>query len=232
MTLNCIIVEDLQVAADYLKKCCEKNGQLTVAGHYIDVPSALAYLNQHSVDLLFLDVEMPGSNGFDLLDQLVYSPKVILTTSKTEYAFNAFEYHVTDFLKKPFTYQRFQEAIQRVHTSLQETTVVTEPTATDHIFIKADGKLIRLEHEDILYIESMGDYVKFVTPTKNYVTHNTIKNLEEKVSRQDFMKVHRSYIVNMSKIANIRENGLFINGKEIPISKAHKQDVLNRLNII
>jgi DNA-binding LytR/AlgR family response regulator len=232
MTLSCLIVEDLQVAADYLKKCCEKSGQLILKGHYPDVPSALEYLNQNSVDLLFLDVEMPGATGFDLLDQLVYSPKVILTTSKPEYAFNAFEYHVTDFLKKPFTYQRFQEALQRVYTSMQETTVVSDATATDHIFIKADGKLVRLEHGDILYIESMGDYVKFVTATKTYVTHNTIKNLEEKVSKQDFMKVHRSYIVNMNKIANIRENGLFINGKEIPISKAHKQEVLNRLNII
>src|SRR5262245_16208262 len=109
MSLKCVIVEDLQVAADYLAKCCEKSGQIEVLAHFPNVQEALVYLNQHSVDLLFLDVEMPGATGFDLLDQLAYFPKVVLTTSKSEYAYDAFEYKVTDFLKKPFTYQRFLE---------------------------------------------------------------------------------------------------------------------------
>lgn len=231
MKISCVIVEDLQVAADYLNKCCEKSGVVDVKGHFPDVQQALKFLNDHFVDLLFLDVEMPGASGFDLLDQLAYSPKVILTTSKEEYAFNAFEYNVTDFLKKPFTYQRFQEALKKVMDAPSGRQTVTE-TDTDHIFIKADGKLIRLNNSDILYIESMGDYVKFVTMDKKYVTHNTIKNLEEKVSKQHFMKVHRSYIVNINKIDNFRENDLFISGKEIPVSKAHKAEILNRLNII
>ena len=233
MSLNCIIVEDLQVAADYLNRCCEKSGQLSVKGHFAGVPQALEFLNSHVVDLIFLDVEMPGATGFDLLDQIAYSPKVILTTSKAEYAFDAFEYNVTDFLKKPFTYQRFLDALKKIPPAAPEVAenTITE-TGTDHIFIKSDGKLIRLNNEDILYIESMGDYVKFVTGEKKYITHNTIKNLEEKVSKQSFIKVHRSYIINIDKISNIRENGLFISGKEIPISKAHKQEVLKRLNII
>lgn len=233
MSLSCIIVEDLQVAADYLNRCCEKSGQLTVKGHFLNVQEALTFLNSNVVDLIFLDVEMPGATGFDLLDQIAYAPKVILTTSKPEYAFDAFEYNVTDFLKKPFTYQRFQDALKKippVAAAVADNTV-TE-SGLDHIFIKSDGKLIRLNNEDILYIESMGDYVKFVTGEKKYITHNTIKNLEEKVSKQSFIKVHRSYIINIDKISNIRENGLFISGKEIPISKAHKQEVLKRLNII
>jgi len=233
MSLSCIIVEDLQVAADYLNRCCEKSGQLDVKGHFLAVPGALEFLNSNVVDLIFLDVEMPGATGFDLLDQIAYSPKVILTTSKPEYAFDAFEYNVTDFLKKPFTYQRFLDALKKIPSAAAEVTenTITE-TGVDHIFIKSDGKLIRLNNEDILYIESMGDYVKFVTGEKKYITHNTIKNLEEKVSKQSFIKVHRSFIINIDKISNIRENGLFISGKEIPISKAHKQEVLKRLNII
>jgi len=228
--MNCVIVEDLQVAAEYLIKCCEKSGQVEVKGHFTNVAEALEYLNQNSVDLLFLDVEMPGATGFDLLDQLAYYPKVILTTSKSEYAYNAFEYNVTDFLKKPFTYQRFQEALQKLSGPAEENNISS--TATDHIFIKSDGKLVRLNNDDILYIESMGDYVKFITADKKYVTHNTIKNLEEKVNRQVFMKVHRSYIININKIDDIRENDLFIKGNEIPVSKAHKPEVLKRLNII
>ena len=230
MILSSVIVEDLQVAADYLTRCCEKSGLLEMKGHFPNVEEALQFLNQQSVDLLFLDVEMPGATGFELLDRLAYSPKVILTTSKTEYAYNAFEYNVSDFLKKPFTYQRFLEAVQKIISPTQENNI--NSTATDHIFIKTDGKLIRLNNSDILFIESMGDYVKFVSTDKKYITHNTIKNLEEKVNRQCFLKTHRSYIINVDKIDNIRENLLFIRGNEIPISKAHRSEVLKRLNII
>lgn len=230
MKWTCVIVEDLQVAADYLSKCCEKSGVLEVKGHFTNVEQALDYLNKNSADVLFLDVEMPGATGFDLLDQLAYYPKVILTTSKEEYAYNAFEYNVTDFLKKPFTYQRFQDALNKITTTAGENNISS--TATDHIFIKCDGKLVRLNNDDILFIESMGDYVKFVTIDKKYITHNTIKNLEEKVNRQCFIKVHRSYIININKIDDIRENDLYIKGNEIPVSKAHKADVLKRLNII
>ena len=230
MKWTCVIVEDLQVAADYLAKCCEKSGMLEVQGHFTNVQEALDYLNKNSVDVLFLDVEMPGATGFDLLDQLAYYPKVILTTSKSEYAYNAFEYNVTDFLKKPFTYQRFQEALNKLTSVAGDSNISS--TASDHIFIKCEGKLVRLNNDDILFIESMGDYVKFVTGDKKYITHNTIKNLEEKVNRQCFIKVHRSYIINITKIDDIRENDLFIKGNEIPVSKAHKADVLKRLNII
>ncbi|MFT3825348.1 MAG: LytTR family DNA-binding domain-containing protein [Chitinophagaceae bacterium] len=229
MSVTCLIVEDLQVAADYLTKCCEKSGVIEVKGHYTNVPEALEYLNKNAVDLLFLDVEMPGATGFELLDQLPFFPKVILTTSKPEYAYDAFEYNVTDFLKKPFTYQRFQEALQKILAAPAE---ATAGNTADHIFIKSDGRLVRLNNDDILYIESMGDYVKFVTADKKYITHNTIKNLEEKVNKQHFVKVHRSYIINITKIDDIRENDLFIKGTEIPISKAHRSDILKRLNII
>jgi two-component system, LytTR family, response regulator LytT len=229
MSLSCVIVEDLQVAADFLKKCCEKSGQVEVKNHFSNVRDALDYLNEHSVDLLFLDVEMPGATGFELLDQIAYSPKVILTTSKPEYAYDAFQYNVSDFLKKPFTYQRFAESLQKV-TAMTESTPAT--VNIDHIFIKTEGKLVRLNNDDILYIESMGDYVKFVTADKKYITHNTIKNLEDKVNKDSFMKVHRSYIINIGKIDDIRENDLFIKGNEIPVSKAHKPEVMKRLNII
>lgn len=229
MPLSCIIVEDLQVAADYLTRCCEKSGLVTVKAHYTNVAEALEYLNKQAIDLLFLDVEMPGATGFELLDQLAYHPKVILTTSKSEYAYNAFEYNVTDFLKKPFTYQRFLDAVHKLNTASESPAA---PNHNDHIFIKSDGKLVRLKNDDILFMESMGDYVKFVTNDKKYVTHNTIKHLEEKINKQDFIKVHRSYIINITKIDDIRENDLFIKGFEIPISKAHRAEVIKRLNII
>lgn len=228
--MNCIIIEDLQVAADYLARCCQKSGAVEVLGHFPDVDQALAFLNKTQVDLLFLDVEMPGSTGFDLLDHLHYHPRVILTTSKEEYAYNAFQYHVADFLKKPFTYARFMEALAKVNG---KTAVdVQAPPADDHIFIKSDGKLIRLNYKDILYIESVGNYVRFVTEGKKYLAPHTVKALEERISREHFMKVHRAFIINIHKIDDIRENDLFIRGTEIPISKALRSDVLKRLNIL
>lgn len=229
MTISCVIIEDLPVAAEYLKKCCEKSGELEVKAHFTNVTDATLFLNDNIVDLLFLDVEMPGEPGFTVLDQISFSPKVILTTSKADYAYTAFEYNVTDFLKKPYTYQRFLQAIKKVSESLD---AVQSESGDDHIFIKTEGKLVRLNNDDVLYIESMGDYVRFVTTDRKYIVHNTIKNLEEKMNRKAFMKIHRSYIVNIQKVDNIRENVLLIRGTELPISKAHKADVIQRINII
>ncbi|MEO8582329.1 MAG: LytTR family DNA-binding domain-containing protein [Flavitalea sp.] len=227
--ISCVIIEDLKVASDYLAKCCIKSGEVELKGSFPDVHQALEFLNQNTVDVLFLDVEMPGATGFELLDNLTYSPKVILTTSKEEYAYNAFQYNVADFLKKPFTYKRFTEALEKVTGKTEKSLV---GNTVNHLFIKSDGKLIRLNNDDILFIESLGDYVRFVTSNKKYVTHNTIKNLEDKVNKECFMKVHRSYIINLQKIDDIRENDLFINGIEIPISKSLRADVMKRLTIL
>ena len=229
MKIKSIIVEDIQVAADFLRKFCEKSGKVDVLGHFLNVEDALTFLNQNVVDLIFLDVEMPGATGFDLLDRISYSPKVILTTSKTEYAFNAFQYNVADYLKKPFTYQRFLESIAKIETTND---IAAAKVDQDHLFIKVDTKLIKLQNTDILFVESMGDYVKFVTPNKKYVTLNTIKNLEEKLDKATFLKVHRSYLVNLTKIDDLDGNILLIQGNQVPISKGHREEVLKRLNII
>lgn len=243
MKLSCIIVEDIQIAADFLRKFCEKSDLVEVKGHFLNVTDALEFLDQERVDLLFLDVEMPGANGFDLLDRLTYSPMIILTTSKTEYAFNAFQYHVNDYLKKPFTYKRFIEAIGKLQQSVADATPaapatssaalpLTPQTDSEFLFIKADDKLTKIRKDDILFLESMRDYVKFVTSGKNYVTYSTLKNMEEKLNGQTFLKVHRSYIVNLSKIDDIRGNTIYILGNQIPIGKGHKEDLEARLNIL
>lgn len=236
MELKVIIVDDEPLSRSFLEKYCDKIGGLEVAGSFEDAATALAYLNRNEVDLLFLDVEMPDLSGFQLLDQLLYMPKVILTTSKTEYAFNAFQYGVADYLKKPFTYNRFQEAVSKIKDSLTKVAenIINkdaEPCAGE-IFIKSDGKLTRLDFHDILYIESLGDYVKYFTEARNYLTLSTLKSVEEKMCRTNFMKVHRSYIVNLQKIKDIQDNSLVIEGNVIPISKTFKSEVMNRINIV
>ena len=222
------------MAADVLRKFCEKSGLVKVEGHFLNVSEALSFLDEHTVDLIFLDVEMPGATGFDLLDNLTFTPKIILTTSKTEYAFNAFQYNVDDYLKKPFTYKRFIESLQKVQKeSAANTPSINSPIKeADHLFIKVDNKLVKLMIKDILYLESMGDYVRFVTALKKYVTLNTMKNLEEKLNKETFLKVHRSYIVNIPRIDDVQGNTIYIAGNEVPIGKGHREEVLKRLNIV
>ena len=243
MKITSIIVEDIQIAADFLKKFCEKSDLIEVKGHFLNVTDALEYLDNDKVDLIFLDVEMPGATGFDLMDRLTYSPKIILTTTKTEYAFDAFQYNVSDYLKKPISYKRFLESVQKISKTEQAPPVPATPAAAPAaasdpnadqgaLFIKAEGKLVKLNQEDIVFIESMRDYVKFVTASQKYVTYSTLKNLEEKLAKTTFLKVHRSYIVNINKIDDIRGNTIYLQGNQIPIGKGHKDEVLRRLNIL
>lgn len=247
MKTTCIIVEDIQIAADFLKKFCEKSGLVEVKGHFLNVSDALAFLDEHKPELIFLDVEMPGANGFELLDSLTYDPKIILTTSKTEYAFDAFQYNVNDYLKKPFTYKRFLESIQKIQASSATAAAAAAPAAQpaatppaaatpspdmDFLFIKADEKLVRLKKDDILFMESMRDYVKFVTPGKTYITYSTLKSMEEKLAGPSFVKVHRSYIININKIDDIRGNTIYVQGNAIPVGKGHKEELAARLNIL
>ena len=236
MKTTCIIVEDIQIAADFLLKFCEKSGVIDVKGHFLNVADALAFLDECQTDLIFLDVEMPGASGFELLDRLKYSPRVILTTSKTEYAFDAFQYNVSDYLKKPFTYKRFSESLQKIQASTAQAGTAASPpplsTDMDHLFIKAEERLVKLQKEDILYIESMRDYVKFVTSAKTYITYSTLKNMEERLAGQIFIKVHRSYIININKIDDIRGNMVYVQGSAIPIGKGHKEELAARLNIL
>jgi hypothetical protein len=172
---------------------------------------------------------MPGEDGFKLLDKLPYKPNVIVTTSNIDHAYTGFEYRVNDFLKKPFTYQRFLQAAQKLNMDQPQKIAVTEP---DHVFIKSEGKILKLNNEEIQYIESMGDYVKFITRGKKYITHHTVKALEEKLNKNVFLKIHRSFIVNLNSIEDLKENSVLVNGTEIPVSKKHRQEVLKRLPLL
>lgn len=229
MNIKCVIVDDEPMARNFLEQYCVKHGNLTVVGSFPDSESALTFLAANEIDVLFLDVEMPDVSGFQLLDRLMYTPKIILTTSKTDYAFDAFQYNVTDYLKKPIPYNRFQESMRKIMDGMNKS--IVKPISED-VFIKTDGKFIRLSYHDILYIESVGDYVRYFTPARQYLTHSTLKAVEEKMSPKHFIKVHRSYIVNMSKIKDIQDNSIVIDSKVIPISKAMKPLVMTRINAI
>lgn len=230
MNLTCIIVEDELMARKSLQRLCEQHSALTVQGVFDSATDALAFLSQQEVDLIWLDVEMPGLTGFELLENLPSIPFVVLTTGKTEYAYEAFQYQVTDFVKKPITLPRFNLAVEKV----QDLNTRGKASASaDHqeIYIKTEGRYIRLPFDAISYIENTGDYVKIFTAAQTYVVYTTMKYLEEKLGTQ-FLRVHRSYIVHLDKIVDIEENTLVVTNKVIPISRANKPELMNRLNLL
>ncbi|MEP6845252.1 MAG: LytTR family DNA-binding domain-containing protein [Panacibacter sp.] len=233
MKFTCVIVEDEEMSMRLLKSYCSKTDILELKGTFYSAEDAHEFLAENTVDIIFLDVEMSGISGFDLLDQLTDKPHIVLTTSKTDYAFTAFQYHVADFLKKPVGYKRFQETIEKFTKLAAVSNNQTETVNEDDIFIKANGKLVRISLHEILYIECIGDYVKYVTENKNYIAYTTIKNVEAKMNGQLFLKTHRSYIVNMKKIkdVHINENYLMIKDASIPISRAKKAEVMQRLKV-
>jgi DNA-binding LytR/AlgR family response regulator len=228
--MKCLIVDDEKMARTYLEKMCQKIEDLEVVASCENAEEALEILEEDKVDILFLDVEMPGLSGFDLLNYLSYQPNVVMTTSNTEYAFEAFEYDVSDFLKKPFNFPRFRKAIDKIKSEEKQ---VEDSFSTEEIYIKDKSKLVKVKFADILYIENVGDYVKVVTKgKKNYIVYGTIKSYAKKMPEKYFLKVHRSYIINLHEIKDIEGGSVVIDGKVIPVSRAHKSLLMDRLKIM
>ncbi|MDI9865708.1 LytR/AlgR family response regulator transcription factor [Flectobacillus longus] len=230
MKLRCIIVDDEIMARKSLQKLCEQHSALELVAICENVQQALKVLEQNEIDLIWLDVEMPEMTGFDLLEKITTTTtQVILTTSKIEYAYDAFQYQVTDYLKKPITGPRFNLAVEKVLDLRQKKDSPLQQH--NEIYIKHEGRYIRLPYSDIQFVENVGDYVKIYTSKQSYVIHTTMKSLEEKLGKQ-FLRVHRSYIVHLDKIVDIEENNLVIANKVIPISRANKSELMNRLNML
>lgn len=235
MRLSCIIVEDEVMSSKLLHRLCDEHPSLDVLETFDNATSALDFLTEKSVELIWLDVEMPGQSGFGLIEQLPTMPYIVLTTSKTEYAFEAFQHQVTDYLKKPITRPRFNLAVEKVLEL--NSRVKASPTINERkeIYVKTEGRYIRLPFDAIAYVENTGDYVKIVTDAtgsrQTHIVYATMKYMEEKLGQQ-FLRVHRSYIVHLDKIVDIEENTLVVNQKVIPISRANKPELMNRLNLL
>ena len=237
--MECLIVDDELMARTYLEKLCAKIPSLEVVASCESAEEAMEIMNDKPIGLLLLDVEMPGLTGLELLNTLSYLPKVIMTTSKKEYAFEAFEYQVVDFLKKPISFPRFKTAIEKVFAQEDRSSIGTsanrnnqEEDITDEIYIKDNGRLVKVRYEDIFYVENVGDYAKIVTKTSSHTIHGTIKGIASKLPKKYFLKVHRSYIINIKEIIDFESNSILVGSKLVPVSRAHKQELLDRLNLL
>jgi DNA-binding LytR/AlgR family response regulator len=236
-SLRCLIVDDDPLALQVLENCIEHTDFLQLAGRCASAIEAAALLRTTPVDLIFLDVDMPQMSGLDLLSTFTGdAPLVVLVTSSPEHAVAAFEHSVLDYLIKPVRYARFLRAAQKArdaaatrHQQIPQPTP-EQPSATDHTFFKVDTKLVRVLFEEIRYVEALGDYIHVVTGQQKLIVYSTMRAVEEKFPPRQFVRVHRSFIVNLLHIQAVEDNVLFVDGKHIPIGQTYLREVLQRLN--
>lgn len=227
--MKCIIVDDDEMSRVYLSSLCEGIEELEIVGVFSNGLECINWLKKNTCDLVFLDIEMPNLSGMDLVKSVENLPQIIFTTGHAQYAIEAFEYNVADFLPKPVTLTRLLKSLERVRTLIAG----AQPGDNDELFIRVDGRFVRINLEKILYIESLGDYVTFFSEDKKkYIVHSTIKNIAEKITHSDFIKVHRSYVVNLSKVVDIEETNLVIGEKVIPISRAHRPLLMTKIKTL
>ncbi len=225
--MNCLIVDDDELSRKTMEHFVKETSFLTLVKSCSSAVEAVNILSgEHNIHLIFLDIEMPVMNGMDLIKSFTNHPKVILMTSHKNYAVEAFEYDVTDYLLKPVTYVRFLKAVKKAAEKSKESL-----TGNEDIYVKVDSSLIKLTTKDILWLEAMGDYVSINTADKKYMVYSTMKHMEEKLP-ESFMRIHRSYIVNLNKISNIDDHVITINKNVLSVSRNYKDALLHRLNLV
>jgi DNA-binding LytR/AlgR family response regulator len=230
--LPCAIVEDDLISLKVIQSMAEKTGVLQVEGAFTYPVEAAAWLASHPVDVLFLDIEMPDLPGFDLLKTLTQKPQVIIVSGKPKFAVDAFQFAVTDYLLKPVTdYSRFLMAVNKAMANLT-TQAKSVGTEDDSLFVKVDSLLTKIRLDEILWVEAAGDYIKIQTADRNYMVYATLKKIEDRLDKEKFVRIHRSYIVNLHRISNIDATNLEINKKIFPISSSYRDELLSKINVL
>jgi DNA-binding LytR/AlgR family response regulator len=225
--MNCIIIEDQPPAQRILKKYITDIGTLTLKATFSNAIEAMEFLKTTSVDLIFLDIHLPKISGIDFLKMLQNPPHVILTTAFSNYALESYEFSVVDYLLKPFSFQRFVKAVSKVPKA--EVIIQNTDNQRDVIFIKSGHELIKVVLESILFIKADANYTEIITKNKKYLSSEALRHWEGTLDSQQFMRVHKSYIVNTSKIEKIVGNQLYLEGEKlVPIGRAYKETFINK----
>jgi DNA-binding LytR/AlgR family response regulator len=234
--INCMVVDDEPIARDILASHIEQTPGLKLVKSCMNATEAYEGLHQHQVDLIFLDIQMPVITGTDFLRSLRNPPLVIFTTAYQQYAVEGFELNSVDYLLKPITYDRFYQAIQKVKERISYETnmqapISTQPASVDYLFIKQDTRLVRVNYSQINYIQAEKDYSSVYLADKRLLASIHLKLFEDTLPKEDFIRVHRSYIVNLSKIVSIKGNVAELGDIEIPIGANYRDDLLAALRI-
>jgi len=234
--MKCIIVDDEQLARGLIESYIKKMPYLSLHGKCKNSMEAMRILQQEAIDLMFLDIQMPDLSGVKFLKTLSNKPMVIFTTAYKEYAIEGYQLDVVDYLLKPISFERFvqavNKAIERKKNNTTENTneiTIQNKKAKDYILLKADHRTHRVKFTDILYIEGLREYVTFFTKNKNIIVLESLKKLEEILPKSNFMRIHKSFIINTDKVMSLYGNQIEIENKKIPVGKSYIEKVRKEL---
>ncbi len=235
MKVTCLIVDDEPLALDLLDSYCQRIEGLEVVGRCTNALQAFDFLQTQPVDLLFLDIQMPRLTGVEFLQSLQHPPKVIFTTAYREFAIEAFDLAAVDYLLKPLEFSRFLKAVGKVFRLMQaappppvEAPATDDPPLPDpmaFIFVKSDKKMVKVHLQDILFVESLKDYVIIHQPDRRVITKQKISYLEQKLPDDRFLRIHRSFLIAVDKIEAFTATSVEVGGKELPIGRSFKREV-------
>ncbi len=233
MKIKCIIIDDEPLAISVIENHLKNFDHIEVIGTFINPLKCYNVLEQEKVDVIFLDINMPQMTGFSFIENLNHKPLIVITTAYREYAVKSFELNVLDYLVKPIPFNRFLKTINKVYqqvyigSSIGDKSLQQEP----HIFLKVNKKLLKINLNDILFIESLKDYIKVVTKVGDYVVHKSLTAITEELPQSNFLRVHRSYTISINKINALEGNTIEIVNRRIPIGrnylKQSKERILN-----
>jgi DNA-binding LytR/AlgR family response regulator len=226
MKLRCIIVDDEPVARKIIQEFADQIDFLEVIGQFENVLKADTFLQSNPTDLMFLDIEMPKLSGLNYLKNSNNKSLVILTTAFPEYAIEGYEMDIIDYLLKPIAFERFFKAAQKAKEYFNLTNSLLKTDTPSYLFIRSDKRIEKVELNEILYVESLGNYVTIYTEAKKIIAYLTMKGIESQVPANEFIKIHQSYLVHLPKINGIEGNEIKINGKSLPISRNYKEALM------
>ena len=230
--ITCLIVDDNDMSRLTLRRLALQTGSLQVNGECKDALEAHRNITANPPDLVFLDIEMPGMTGIELLKILPKTTLAILTTSKKQYAAEAFTLNVVDYLVKPVTLPRLMQAVEKVRDILLRSDSEVKKVEDNYLFIKDNNVLKKVKLEDILWIEAMGDYIKIRTQNQWHIVHTTLKAVEEKINSSRLMRVHRSYIISLDKIDSIEEGVVNIFNTPIPVAESYRSKLIQKIKLL
>lgn len=234
MIIKCLAVDDEPLALDIIEDYVNKVEFLELESKSTSAVEAIQLLKSKNIDLVFLDIQMPDLSGFEMLESLNKSPLIIFTTAYDDYAVDSYNYRAIDYLIKPFSFSRFLKAVDKAHEYISsqkdKTTIPKDEKGLEYIFIHTDGNIIKLFLDEILFVKGLSDYIEIKTKDKKYIIRDNLKDVEKMLSVSNFARVHKSYIVSLSKIDLIEGNIIKISGEDIPIGRSYKNVLLNIIN--
>lgn len=221
MNINCVIIDDEPLAIKVIKNHLQEFKNIVIVDTFNNPIEAMHTIESNKIDVIFLDINMPKMSGLEFLRNTKIKPHVIITTAYREFAIEGYDLDVLDYLVKPIPFPRFLKTINKLTQRIQSNNTDIEITKNSHIFLKVDKKLVKIKHNDILYIESLKDYIKVTTIENNYVVHKSLTSITEELPSEYFLRIHRSYTIASDKVNYIEGNSLNINNKRIPIGRKY-----------